>query len=662
MIFEYRVTSDGKWSFPFANNHTEDLCGLSPESIRDDANLFHEMVNEEDLAQFLKTREISQKALSLWTHEFRVEHPFKGTRWLRCHASPRKNLDLSISWFGFLIDFTFEKAAEEKLINRTKLLSVEGEINKMIIHSRSREEVFQKACDIAISAGDFKLAWIGLHEPTSMSLYPVAKSGPEISYLENVSLISVADVPLGKGPSGIAFRENKTVINNDMQKNPLYSPWIEMAKKHGLHSSIALPLRIKGRVIGTFNIYGPTKNFFFEEEINLLEQISRDISFAVEMLDTRRELEDTQLNFQNVFAEAPMGILLSDPVSGEIFQINDRYLELLGYTKDNFHFKTWMEFTHPDDLSGDLKQSSLLFRQRINKLKRTKRYIKQDGEIVWVDVYAVPFHHGESGRQLNLVMAQDVSERIKYENELQSSILLKDEFIAIASHELKTPATSLKLQLQLLQREMKQTTDFEDLKSKCEKRVGNSIYLLNHLNELINRLLDVSIFKSGSFKITLQLTDLSNLLKEELLKFQTSFEVRKCKIRIQNHDHIVGWFDEDKIKQVFGTLMDNVLRYAPGCDVSINLLQKNEEVLFSIKDTGRGIDPDKIAKIFNEFERLDADRNLGGFGLGLYVAKRFVEAHGGSIVIKSKIGEGTEVTVKLPLKESSRLESDGNII
>lgn len=178
--------------------------------------------------------------------------------------------------------------AEKKVVRLNRLYSVLSKTNEAIVRVREPGALYHVSCRIAVEEGEFRMAWIGLVDPDSLFIYPVAHWGFEDGYLGNVR-IPITDSPEGRGPTGTAIREGRHHICNDFENDPAVARWKEEALKRGYRSSAAFPLIIGGRVIGSFNLYAGEANFFDSEQIHLLESLAADISFAIESSEAEKK-------------------------------------------------------------------------------------------------------------------------------------------------------------------------------------------------------------------------------------------------------------------------------------------------------------------------------------------------------------------------------------
>jgi GAF domain-containing protein len=181
------------------------------------------------------------------------------------------------------------KRAEEKLNRTNRVLAVISQINQMVIRTREQNKLFAEACRIAVEYGKFRMAWIGLIDGQDKMIKPVVWSGFEEGYLTKIKKISADDIPEGRSPTSRAIRDGKYFYCNDIANDPIMAPWREEALQRGYRSSIALPIILQNRVIGAFTIYDADPFFFNEKEINLLNEVTGDIGYALEVMENEKK-------------------------------------------------------------------------------------------------------------------------------------------------------------------------------------------------------------------------------------------------------------------------------------------------------------------------------------------------------------------------------------
>jgi signal transduction histidine kinase/DNA-binding response OmpR family regulator len=238
--------------------------------------------------------------------------------------------------------------------------------------------------------------------------------------------------------------------------------------------------------------------------------------------------------------------------------------------------------------------------------------------------------------------------------EARRAITLREEFLSIASHELRTPLTPLLLHFQKLMQSERRADNSNPEKlretlSKCERQ-------LQRMSKLVDSLLDVSRISAGALNLTLDQVDLSEIVKEVLSRFAEEVSRASCTLAVKAEEPVVGSWDRIRVEQLVTNLVANALKYGRGKPVAVTVERDSESALLSVRDHGIGIDPEKLPRIFDRFERA-ASPTYGGLGLGLYIARQIVSAHGGEIRVSSQPAEGAEFTVLLPLAAAGRQSS-----
>ncbi len=172
---------------------------------------------------------------------------------------------------------------EERLRELARLYAVLSGVSQAIVRARDAAGLYRSVCQVAVEAGGFRLAWIGLLDEADGAVRPLVHAGAEDGYLGAIA-VTASNAPTGRGPTGTAVREGTVVICDDIGSDPSMLPWREEALRRGYRSSAAVPFREGGRVVGTLNLYAAEAFFFKEDERHLLDDIGADISFALDAL------------------------------------------------------------------------------------------------------------------------------------------------------------------------------------------------------------------------------------------------------------------------------------------------------------------------------------------------------------------------------------------
>lgn len=254
-------------------------------------------------------------------------------------------------------------------------------------------------------------------------------------------------------------------------------------------------------------------------------------------------------------------------------------------------------------------------------------------------------------REFLMAFGQQCSQAIhrsKLYDDSKKAIKARDEFLSIASHELKTPLTPLKLQLQLLARQLKMSPQ-KITEEKVNKALDNSDQQLNRITKLVEDLLDVSRITSGKLKLNFEKANFSQMINEVLQQYGPHLKANLGKVHVELDDEIEGLCDPLRVEQVLINILTNATKYAPGKPIEVKLKKVNNKAVISIKDQGPGVSKENQERIFGRFERVSDSENIGGLGLGLYISKQIIQAHNGVIYIESELGLGSKFVIELPL-------------
>jgi len=198
-----------------------------------------------------------------------------------------------IRMIGKVEDITERKKAEDEIVRLSRVYMVLSNVNKAIVHTREKLDLFDKICRIAVEDGNFLMSWFGMVNPQTNKVDVVASYGKSDGYLDNLS-IDLGDEVLSSGPTGRSIIEGETVYCNDIAIDKSMFPWREKAMERGYQSSIALPLKISGKVTGTLTLYSDEVSYFNDMEIDLLDKLAMDISYALEFLDVEAERKHSE--------------------------------------------------------------------------------------------------------------------------------------------------------------------------------------------------------------------------------------------------------------------------------------------------------------------------------------------------------------------------------
>ena len=230
---------------------------------------------------------------------------------------------------------------------------------------------------------------------------------------------------------------------------------------------------------------------------------------------------------------------------------------------------------------------------------------------------------------------------------IHEAVRVRDEFLSIASHELRTPLTSLRLSIERLSRLVRQPPAMwpSDQMISLVERLERS---LRKHSALVEQLLDVSRISGGRIELTFTQVDLSALVSDVASRLREDCEHAGATLELDVAPNIAGWWDSLRLESIVANLISNAAKYGAGHPITVRLVGDEATATLTVRDRGIGIAPQDRERIFERFERVVSSREYGGFGLGLWIVRQLVEAHGGTIRVESQAGLGSTFIVQLP--------------
>jgi signal transduction histidine kinase len=261
------------------------------------------------------------------------------------------------------------------------------------------------------------------------------------------------------------------------------------------------------------------------------------------------------------------------------------------------------------------------------------------------DVVCQPLH--DYGGPLLLAHAVEVTEQVRARREIEEALHLRDEFLSIASHELKTPIATLQAQAQLMMRRIERNRSLDP--GRVQQAFASVNAQAARLTRLVGQLLDISRLEAGRLDLQRERTDLVALVEQIVAGARAASE--RHTIRVEASPGLELEIDPLRLEQVVTNLLDNAVKYSPDggvIEVRLGCAGPGTAEL-SVRDHGLGIPPDKRGAIFERFYQAHSGGHRSGLGLGLYICRQIVEMHGGSIAAEFPAGGGTRMVVRLPM-------------
>lgn len=456
---------------------------------------------------------------------------------------------------------------------------------------------------------------------------------------------------------GLAMHTGEPVITPDVEQEAHWIPYISLARKHGYRACWSFPLKtLGGPVVGTLAVYFPTVREPLPRELELAGIITHAAAIIIsrhteltERAQAETALRQSEERYKAIVNQATAGICRT-MLDGKLTFANKKLCEMLGYTEGELIGKTIWDLAHPDDLEGYSKMFKRL-ESTAEPFDTEKRLIRYDSNAIWVNISMAPIRDFNGKPESTAAVIIDITERKQAEEALQSSeqqlkVLLrqKDDFIGVASHELKTPVTSMKVYAEIVQEKLSENGNTED--AELLGRLNTQIDRLTHL---INDLLDTTKISEGRMSFTFAPMNMNDVVRERVEEMSRVTN-HHLDLQLQELPDINA--DQERIGQVVTNLLSNAIKYSPeksGIVISTERVQ--EGIRVSVKDMGLGIPAEEQHKIFERFYRVTTSNldTYPGVGLGLYISAQIINRHQGSIAVQSEEGHGSTFSFILPV-------------
>ena len=458
-----------------------------------------------------------------------------------------------------------------------------------------------------------------------------------------------------QGISGQVFREKKPVIMYDAVSDERTIK--ENIALLNIHNGACVPLIAEKRdeenrvidstTIGVLHVFNKRYgNIFIEEDIHLLQRLAKQASAVIQNALLFREVVEEKEELQHIIESVYAGLMMVSR-DGRIMQMNGSARAMFGIKSADALGRPYYEIIE-DSKVKDLLVRSLDGNEEVAE-EITIAIPGGDGERIFQAQTALV--KGDEQQTLGVVaIFNDITEIRNVER-------MKTAFVSTVSHELRTPLTSIKGFISTLLADME---GYYDLDTQREFYTIIDMEC-DRLTRLISDLLNVSRIEAGrALDLNPKPVQLHGLI-EKVLTVQRSY-TDKHELKSDIADDLpVIIADEDKVDQILTNLTNNAIKYSPrGGDVTITAKKDGDGVVVSVSDKGMGIPKDHLPKVFDRFHRVDNrdTREVGGTGIGLYLVKHLVEAHGGKIWVESEVGKGSSFIFTLPEKPPSFEEEE----
>lgn len=351
----YRCRNEAEWTMEFVSAGAQALTGYAAADLTNNRYLsYANLIHPADRGPVWEQVQAALARQEPFVLQYRLRHANGDLRWVWEQGQGiRDAAGQIVALEGFVADITERKAHEAEIARLTSLYAVQSRVSQCIVRATSETALFAEICEVLATYGHFKLVWIGLTDPASQTVPAVASAGAATEYLQSLT-ISLTDSPQGNGPTGTCLRENRPYICNDFCADPRTLAVRAAAARHGFAASAALPIHRAGQPCGAINLYAAEVGFFGEPVVALLEEIARDVSFALDHLageSERQRIERalilSQVRLQAIMDQTPSLVYAVDP-AGKFTFVNAPLAVLLGRPAAEIVGQTRAAFLPPD--------------------------------------------------------------------------------------------------------------------------------------------------------------------------------------------------------------------------------------------------------------------------------------------------------------------------
>ena len=536
-------------------------------------------------------------------------------------------------------DITEREQTERELERVNRLNIARSHVNQAIVRIQERRALFRRVCQALVNVGGFRMAWIGWRSARTERLTPVAQYG-EGGEDVTIAEVYTDDRPLGRGPSGIAFREERPYICNDAFNDPTTILWRREFERLGLRASAAFPIRRGGRVRGVLAVYAKEVGFFRDKEIALLQEVADDLTFALDHFASeavRRRAQALMLrerSFIDATIESLPGVLYLYDEQGHFRRWNRSFATVTGYSDGEIARMHPLDFFAAKDRERLEKEIRKVFENGecaveadfLTKDRSSKAYFFTGKRIdfrglrcvVGMGIDITVRKRAEAATEQYARRLQATSHRLLTVQEAERRNLARELHDAVGQE-----LTALSLNLTIIDDSLPATTT-----SKVRERLEDSQELLEETTRNLRNIM-VELRPAG-----LDEFGLLAALNEHVGQVARRTGVRVTVTGVEPQPRLTPT-EEIALFRIAQEALNNVVKHAQASEASISLRQHAVSLELTITDNGVGFDTERKSI-------------MGGYGMGTSTMRERAEAIGAQLSLDSAPGGGTRVRVELP--------------
>lgn len=658
------VSGLGVWDYDraagrvYLSHNWKAMLGYEEDDLGDDVSEIINKVHPDDRKNgWLQVISPNTKVDGVFEFEERVLNKAGKYKWalVRGMVLERTAEGAPQRFVGVTADIDASKTAKAESERRTSLYFALAACHAAIAKHNTIDELARTICQVLVSHGQMKLVWIGFADEETGMITPYQAYGEATDYLDGITISTSDDDEFGRGPTGTAFRENKAVWIDDFLTDPRTKPWQDRAATYGWRGSAAVPLHRKGRPTAVLTMYTRDVDYFNHEARTLLSELAAQFSLTINALDAENARFQAEQHFHSIFESAPLGIAVKDMRSGCYLDVNAKFEEIVGWSRDELLAMRWQDITFAEDVAREEELMVPFFAGKTSSFRIEKRYLNQDGQARWVSMTSAPFDLSPEGGGQYLSMVEDITERkaLQYQLHLAQRMDAIGQLTGGVAHDFNNLLTVVIGGGEAL---------LEKIQAPDQREYAELILQAAHQgSELTRQLLAFARrqpLEPHPFDVSELLGSMASLIKrthgdDVFLSIEQALDL----------DH--AFADPSQTEAALLNLCLNARDAMPGggkitisarnITLTQAFVQKHPDaragnyVGISVSDTGTGIASDVIEHMFEPFF---TTKEVGkGSGLGLSMVYGFIKQSEGYLDVKTELGVGTTFTMYLPVAD-----------
>jgi PAS domain S-box-containing protein len=661
------ILSDPDFRYEKVNPAFCAITGYSVEELT--SKSFVDITHPDDIGKDIENmRKLAIGEIPFYKTEKRYRHKIGGIVWGNIVISSVRHKDGSLLYYlGMIENITERKQKEEEIRRLNRVYAVLSKINELIVREGDRQTLLNEVCKIAVREGEFQMSWIGIIDLKTNLFKPAASAGKENGYLEYLHT-SIVQIMAKRAPFYRTLLDGQIVICNDIEHDDRLTSQGKKTLALGYRSLAAFPLHIDDVIIGVVNFYSSEKDFFNEEELKLLEELSMDVSYALYSLkieDQRTqaatEMQESEKKYRRIF-ENVQDVYYEALIDGTILEISpsietiskNKYNrnELIGKSLNDFCFNIGEDQTF---------LSAIQERGSVTDFEITIK--NQDGSQIPCALSAKLQFNAQGNPEKIIGSISDITDRKLYQNQLMQTQKVQSigTLAGGIAHDFNNILGIILAFNSILERSKANEENIRKSTTAIAQAVSRGATLVRQILTFA-RQTGVSM---KPMRVSDLIRELVAMLKEtfpEVIEFQTS---------IGKNIPIIN-ADQTQLHQVLLNLCVNARDAMPkggtiGIEVktiaSETLIQqfpkaeKGRYISVRVSDTGVGMDEAAKSRIFDPF--FTTKEKGKGTGLGLSVVYGVIQEHHGFISVDSKVGKGTTFYLYLPVPQEEKKIGEG---